>query len=92
MERHDFVVPFFNGQYRFDKPPLTYWAIASSLSVFGHTEFAARLPNALCFVGAIFLLLRFGRRLTPVQPWRAALIYATFVFPFSVSNIVTTAR
>ena len=23
MERQEWVVPYFNGQYRFDKPPLT---------------------------------------------------------------------
>ena len=29
------------------KPPLTYWAIASSVAVFGQNAFAARLPSAL---------------------------------------------
>ena len=27
------------------KPPLTYWAIASSVGLLGHTSFAARLPS-----------------------------------------------
>ena len=24
-ERGDYVIPFFNNAYRFDKPPLAYW-------------------------------------------------------------------
>jgi len=28
LERGDWVVPYFNDEYRFDKPPLTYWLMA----------------------------------------------------------------
>ena len=30
IERGDYVVPYFNNQYRFDKPPLAYWAQVAS--------------------------------------------------------------
>ena len=29
-ERGNWVIPYFNGQYRFDKPPLTYWRFGKS--------------------------------------------------------------
>ena len=45
IERGDYVVPYFNDRYRFDKPPLTYWAQVASYRVFGQNPFAARLPE-----------------------------------------------
>src|SRR5438046_3272487 len=47
LERGDYVIPFFNNQYRFDKPPLTYWAQAASYAAFGENDFAARLPSTI---------------------------------------------
>lgn len=41
-----------------EKPPLFIWMQALSMSVFGVSEFAARLPNALC--GAITLVVLFN--------------------------------
>eukprot|EP00850_Spirogloea_muscicola_P020385 SM000214S06779 [mRNA] locus=s214:117930:121225:+ [translate_table: standard] len=44
----DFVTPQFNGQPRFDKPPLSYWLMAASGSLFGMHVWALRLPAAAC--------------------------------------------
>ena len=41
IERGDYVVPYFNNRYRFDKPPLTYWCQVASYRVFGENAFAA---------------------------------------------------
>jgi len=58
----DWVTPYSNGIRLFDKPPMLYWLLAASYSVFGITEFAARFP-AICAVTAITLLLFFlGRK------------------------------
>ena len=46
-ERSDYVIPFFNDKYRFDKPALTYWTQIASYSVFGENDFAARFPSAV---------------------------------------------
>ena len=43
-----------NGADRFDKPILVYWLQAASMAVFGVTEFAARLPSALCTLAAAY--------------------------------------
>ncbi len=72
------------------KPPLTYWAIATSIAVFGQHEFAARLPGALAFAFTVLLMVRLGRRFVPAQPWLPALVYASFMFPSLASNLVTT--
>jgi 4-amino-4-deoxy-L-arabinose transferase-like glycosyltransferase len=41
------LIPENNGVPRLVKPPLLYGMMATSFQVFGLTEFAARLPNAL---------------------------------------------
>lgn len=91
LDTGDWLHPMLHPEVQhWSKPPLTYWSIAASLAVFGHSEFAARLPGALAFAGVILLILRLGRRLVPDQPWLPALIYATFLFPPIASNLVTT--
>lgn len=62
-ERHDFIVPHFNGEYRFDKPPLIYWCQAGAFAALGENAFAARLPSALFATGTALLLLFWGGRL-----------------------------
>ncbi|MBZ0090134.1 MAG: hypothetical protein K8H90_07130, partial [Thermoanaerobaculia bacterium] len=42
-----FTPTLSHGVPHFSKPPLTYWALASSIGLFGRNEWAARLPNAL---------------------------------------------
>ncbi len=76
LERSDFVVPYFNNRYRFDKPPLTYWAQAASYQVFGENEFAARFPSAVAAALTAVVLLAWGRRLGDERVgWWAALIF-----------------
>src|SRR5207245_6456906 len=45
IERSDYVIPYFNNHFRFDKPPLTYWAQVASYKIFGENDFAARFPS-----------------------------------------------
>ena len=63
IERGDYVVPYFNNRYRFDKPPLTYWCQVASYRVFGENAFAARLPSALAAALTALVILSWGRRL-----------------------------
>ncbi|MFN4179228.1 MAG: phospholipid carrier-dependent glycosyltransferase, partial [Armatimonadota bacterium] len=62
-ERGDWIVPYFNGEPRYKKPPLMYWLVALSQSVFGENEFASRLPSFMAVVLTGFLLAWFGFRL-----------------------------
>ncbi|HXG28522.1 MAG TPA: glycosyltransferase family 39 protein [Nevskiales bacterium] len=74
----------------FTKPPLTYWAIASGIRLFGYNEWAARAAHALAFVFTGLLVYGLGRRLLPGKPWLPALIYATSPMPFMAANTLTT--
>jgi 4-amino-4-deoxy-L-arabinose transferase-like glycosyltransferase len=49
----DWITPRLNGLKYFEKPPLQYWATAASYSVFGFSEWTARLWT----VGLGFLCL-----------------------------------
>jgi len=49
----DWITPRLNGLKYFEKPPLQYWATAASYSVFGFSEWTARLWT----VGLAFLCL-----------------------------------
>ncbi len=51
----DWITPFFNGETRFDKPPLIYWLIALFYHVIGVNEWAVRLPSALAAMSLISL-------------------------------------
>ena len=61
VETGNWLVPHIWYVPHLDKPPFTYWAVATSLSVFGVNEWAVRLPLALAGLSAAwptFLLVR----------------------------------
>lgn len=72
--QHDDWISLYRNQdsLHFTKPPLTYWLIAESVSVFGHNEWAVRLPMAIAFVFCVFLAYQLGRLFTPQNPWLPA--------------------
>jgi 4-amino-4-deoxy-L-arabinose transferase-like glycosyltransferase len=59
----DWLVPTSNGFPRIQKPPLVYWTMLVSTSLFGENEFALRLPNALATAGWIIATYLIMRRL-----------------------------
>jgi 4-amino-4-deoxy-L-arabinose transferase-like glycosyltransferase len=78
LERGDLVTTWLNGELRFDKPILTYWLQALSVSLFGVHEFAFRLPSALAGLGWVVAILAFTRQQSDrVTAYTAALIAAT---------------
>ena len=91
VESGDWVTPRRHPEHtHFAKPPLTYWAIAASVSVFGAHEAALRLPNALSLLATVALLILLGRRLVPTAPWLPGLIFATSLVPFAAANLINT--
>jgi len=64
LQRGDYIVPWFNGEWRFDKPVLIYWCQAASYRAFGENPFAARLPSVLFTTATAMLLVRWGRKIT----------------------------
>jgi 4-amino-4-deoxy-L-arabinose transferase-like glycosyltransferase len=72
------------------KPPLTYWAIAGSVALFGHNAWAARLPAALSYLLCVWLAWKIARRLAPGSEQQAALLYATMLFPIGAAQFIST--
>jgi 4-amino-4-deoxy-L-arabinose transferase-like glycosyltransferase len=76
-ERRDYVVPYFNDKYRFDKPPFIYWTQIASYRLFGENDFAARLPSGIAAALTAVLLFAWGRRLGSERVgWWAAIIFS----------------
>jgi 4-amino-4-deoxy-L-arabinose transferase-like glycosyltransferase len=91
LDSGDWIDPRRNDDTgHWTKPPLTYWAIAASVSAFGQNAFAARLPMALSFLACIGLCAASARRLAPGRENLAALAYMTMLMPFGASQLVTT--
>jgi 4-amino-4-deoxy-L-arabinose transferase-like glycosyltransferase len=77
LERHDWITPVLNGRPWLEKPPLYYWQAMLAYSLFGVTDWAARIPSAIdatLMVVAVYLFFRRFRRSLEVD---AALITAS---------------
>lgn len=66
LASHDWVTPRIDGVPYFEKAPMNYWMMAVSYSIFGHRDWAARLPHALSAIAlaglaAWFAVWAFGR-------------------------------
>ncbi len=87
----DWFTPHLSEEVpHFTKPPLTYWALAASMSVLGHTETALRLPGAVAAILTVLLTYAIARRLVPTDPLLAATVQATALLPFVGAHLVTT--
>ncbi|PYK68937.1 MAG: hypothetical protein DME45_04695 [Verrucomicrobia bacterium] len=76
QERRDYIVPYFNNQFRFDKPPLTYWFQVASYRIFGENDFAARFPTAVAAALVALVLFAWGKRIRDERAgWWAAIIF-----------------
>ena len=61
-DRGDWLTPTVDGRPDFTKPPLLYWAMGCSFSLFGTTLLAARLPVALAALLLAWVTGRLARR------------------------------
>ncbi|MDV6033247.1 MAG: glycosyltransferase [Phycisphaera sp. RhM] len=58
----DWVLPTLNFKTYYDKPPMLYWLVASSFTVFGIDEWSARLVPAFAALGTLLLVIWFANR------------------------------
>jgi hypothetical protein len=86
----DWLVPHLNGIPHFQKPPLLYWATATSISVFGVNEWAARLPSALAALGVVALTYAIGRMLFDQKTGIAAALILLSSLEFFVAGRLLT--
>jgi 4-amino-4-deoxy-L-arabinose transferase-like glycosyltransferase len=90
LQRGDYIVPHFNGDYRFDKPPLIYWSQAACYKLLGENAFAARLPSALFAAGTSLLIFFWARRFTkPQTAIAAAVIFTTSLQMLANARLAT---
>ena len=63
LETGNFLDFYFNGELRFNKPPMTYWAMAVSAWLFGLNEFFLRFPIILFTIGSVWLTYLTGKKI-----------------------------
>jgi 4-amino-4-deoxy-L-arabinose transferase-like glycosyltransferase len=89
VQSRDWVTLKINNGVRYlEKAPLLNWMSAASVSLFGLSEWAIRLPVALAALLLTFLLYRFGCRFFDERTgFYAALVYVTSLGPFAFTRI-----
>jgi 4-amino-4-deoxy-L-arabinose transferase-like glycosyltransferase len=61
VESGNFLIPTYNYEPRFKKPPLATWIIASSYYTLGVSEFSERLPMAIAAILIIWITYSLGK-------------------------------
>ena len=67
VETSDWLVPRYRGEPFYDKPPLTYWLLASSFEFFGPSLFAGRLMAVLLAMATLGATYFFSTRLVALR-------------------------
>ena len=57
----NYVSTFIYGAPRFDKPILIYWLQGLSVTLFGHNEWAFRLPSAVAATLWVWVIYAFAK-------------------------------
>src|SRR5580765_5606960 len=77
LARHDWVLPTLNGAPWLEKPTLLYWKIMNSYSIFGVSDWAARVPAAVHATAVVMGIFFFMRRFRFDGELDAAMIAAS---------------
>jgi 4-amino-4-deoxy-L-arabinose transferase-like glycosyltransferase len=86
LARHDWITPTLGGKPWLEKPPLYYWQAMLAYSLFGVSDWAARLPAALDATLMAITIYLFFRRFRPGAQLDAALM------TISAAGIIGFAR
>ncbi|NCS65550.1 MAG: phospholipid carrier-dependent glycosyltransferase [Hydrogenophilales bacterium CG03_land_8_20_14_0_80_62_28] len=86
--RGDFLSSHLLGEPRYDKPILIYWLQAASVTLFGRSEFAWRLPSALS--SSLWILVTY-LFVTRVSHRRVGLTAALIVATAAGLTVITRA-
>lgn len=78
----EWIVPTLQGEVYLDKPPLFYWLVMMSYSIFGFHDSAARFVPALAMHGAVLLTHLLSRRIVGERSalWGAILLTVSPIF------------
>lgn len=87
----NWLIPHLNTVPRLNKPPLVYWAMASSFRVFGVSEWSARLVPALASLLVLVLIAVWGARCWNNRTaWAAALVWASGIGVVAMGRTANT--
>src|SRR5581483_4818432 len=86
LARHDWITPVLGGKPWLEKPVLYYWQAMLSYSVFGVTDWAARIPSAVDATLMVVAVYVFLRRFRPGFQLDGALMTA------SMAGVIGFAR
>jgi 4-amino-4-deoxy-L-arabinose transferase-like glycosyltransferase len=90
LVRHDWVTPTLYGHTWLEKPILLYWAQILCYSVFGVSDWAARVPSAAAATGLVFGAFLAVRRIRYAARLDAALMIASGVLIFGFARAAAT--
>jgi 4-amino-4-deoxy-L-arabinose transferase-like glycosyltransferase len=77
LARHDWIVPTLNGSPWLEKPALLFWKMMNSYSIFGVSDWAARIPAAVHAAAVVVGIFFFMRRFRFASELDAAMIAAS---------------
>ena len=77
LARRDWITPILGGKAWLEKPPLYYWQTMLAYSIFGVSDWAARLSSAVDAALMIIAIYFFLRRFRPGLPLDGALMTAS---------------
>src|SRR6266516_6734996 len=82
IELNDWLVPHLWYVPHPNKPPLTYWAVAGSISIFGQNEWAVRLPLAFAGMSGVWVSYLFGLTLggQRVGVWSVLILLSSLLY------------
>lgn len=91
-ETGDWITPWFEPGVPFwGKPPLSFWAQAASIKLFGVSEFAIRLPAWLATLGIVYLTWHFALLLWGKAAARwSALVFSSMALTYISAGAVMT--
>jgi len=90
LARQDWVTPVLGGQPWLEKPPLFYWQAMIAYSVFGVSDWAARLPSAVDATLMVIVIYLFSRKYLRTVELDAALITASTAGVIGFSRAAST--
>lgn len=89
LQNKAFIIPYLNCVPYIEKPPLLYWLLSLSFSVYGFTAFAARFVTATSATLLCFSILYFARKIKqPKIGITATLIFASSIGVSIIARMV----
>ena len=76
LDAGEWIVPTLQGEAYLDKPPLFYWLVMLSYTLFGYHDWAARLVPVLAMHVTVLVTYLLGRRVVGERPafWGSLLL------------------